>query len=523
MRVLGFIALLVAAAGSACSFDVRAENCAIRCGEGGLCPEEMTCGESGYCYAGDQEPQCTADDASVTDASPADGDIPDAHDGAADARVPDAHEDTADASVFDAGEVDAGECSGTETRPCNTGELGRCMVGTQTCDAGVYGPCESNVEASDVEVCDGLDDDCDDQIDEDYTVGSDSDNCGVCGKVCIAYNATPTCHMGECSHETCDTAYADLDENIPGCEYECPNPARPLETCNGIDDDCDGEIDELPIAGVGDDCYLSGVAGCEVGVGCTGDCAFGTTTCSLGHVVCEGYTLPTAELCDDHDNDCDGDVDEAAECSPEPGCLDGETQPCDTGEPGICAAGTQTCSGGVFGACEADFAPRTEVCNGVDDNCDDVIDNGVGAPVGDSCGASGTGCSPGTVECFDPDGNPSTVNSQLICVGAVPGGPETCNGVDDDCNGFIDDVPSATVASDEDNCGACGNTCVVLHATAECTDGVCGYSSCDDGFADHNLLIPGCEYECHVFPTTAETCNGLDDDCDGEIDNDAGC
>jgi hypothetical protein len=380
-----------------------------------------------------------------------------------------------------------------------------------------------NIDPVVTELCDGLDDDCDGDADEGYLLDSDVANCGVCGNICTVLNATPSCTVDGCGYSSCNAGFADNDAQVPGCEYECPVFPTEAETCNGLDDDCDGQIDEGPIAGVGDDCYPEGVTGCEVGVGCAGLCSFGTTMCSLGYVVCVGYVLPSVELCDDDDNDCDEVVDEAAECSPEVDCLDGETQPCDTGQPGICAAGTQTCSGAVFGACVADFAPQPEVCNGIDDDCDNNIDNALGPPVGDACGPSGANCTPGNWTCFDPDSNPLTANSELQCVGDVSGGPEVCNGLDDDCNNAIDDAPPATVANDVNNCGACDTKCVVLHATAECVDGVCGYSSCDNGFADLDALIPGCEYECHVYPTTAETCNGLDDDCNGVIDDGAGC
>ena len=51
-----------------------------------------------------------------------------------------------------------------------------------------------------------------------------------------------------------------------------------------------------------------------------------------------------------------------------------------------------------------------------------------------------------------------------------------------------------------------------------CVAGACAVTACLDGFADLDPATEDCEYRCPVFPIGAETCNGLDDDCDGAID-----
>jgi hypothetical protein len=71
-----------------------------------------------------------------------------------------------------------------------------------------------------------------------------------------------------------------------------------------------------------------------------------------------------------------------------------------------------------------------EICNGLDDDCNDFVDD---SPVDDgaSCGSNGNlPCMLGTIEC---------VNSELVCVGNVEPTAEICNGEDDDCNGDTDD------------------------------------------------------------------------------------
>lgn len=78
--------------------------------------------------------------------------------------------------------------------------------------------------------------------------------------------------------------------------------------------------------------------------------------------------VPTTEVCDGVDNDCD------------PGTPDGSADPqlgisCNTGLVGICAAGTQTCNNGGL-ECTPDNQPTGEICNGLDDNCSGVPDEG---------------------------------------------------------------------------------------------------------------------------------------------------
>ncbi|RYE93555.1 MAG: hypothetical protein EOO75_04090 [Myxococcales bacterium] len=91
---------------------------------------------------------------------------------------------------------------------------------------------------------------------------------------------------------------------------------------------------------------------------------------------------------------------------------------------GACEPGTQVCQDGEFGGCSGGVGPSLEVCNGVDDNCDGAIDEGFG--IGQPCQGTGTN------QCFD---------GVTTCNGCQKTGPEKveiCNGVDDNCNGTID-------------------------------------------------------------------------------------
>lgn len=134
------------------------------------------------------------------------------------------------------------------------------------------------------------------------------------------------------------------------------------EACNNLDDDCDGVIDN----GVTESCYSGPPATAGVGA-----CRAGTRTCSAGAFgSCTGEVLPVTEDCNNIDDDCDGMTDEEL------------TRACYTGDPstlgvGRCRGGTQVCSAGVFGTtCVGEQLPIVETCNGEDDNCNGVTDEG---------------------------------------------------------------------------------------------------------------------------------------------------
>ena len=335
------------------------------------------------------------------------------------------------------------------------------------------------------------------------------------GDIVIKETETDADSDGYLEQVDCDDGRADV------------NPTAP-ELCDGRDNDCDEEIDE--------DAAGASTGYPDVDGDGYGDPDAGLTACELP----EGYGADAtdcddaqaavhpgaAEVCDTTgtDEDCDGQVNED----------DPDVTGLVTAWPDVDEDGYGDPSGPVE-ACTVDagwveddtdcddsdalVSPvGTETCNGIDDDCDALIDDNDSSVTGTSswyadADRDGYG-DPATVAtaCAAPPGY-GTDNTDCDDADALvsPVGTETCNGIDDDCDALIDDNDSSVTGTsswyaDADRDGY-GDADVVATACDAPTGYGADDTDCDDGDAD-------------VSPSETETCNGVDDDCDAKIDDD---
>ena len=140
------------------------------------------------------------------------------------------------------------------------------------------------------------------------------------------------------------------------------------EICDGLDNDCISGIDDT----FPEQHQLCGfVEGANYGVGL---CTPGVMKCDNGGLYCDGHVGPSEETCDGLDNNCDGSVDEGVANTTAIVCYDG---PDGTMAIGECRAGVRYCQDGGFdGPCDGQVIPIEELCDNLDNDCDGEVDEG---------------------------------------------------------------------------------------------------------------------------------------------------
>jgi formylglycine-generating enzyme required for sulfatase activity len=253
------------------------------------------------------------------------------------------------------------------------------------------------------------------------------------------------------------------------------NPGGAEACGDNIDNDCDTQIDEgcqVPACtdADGDGYYAEGGCGTVV------DCNDTDAAISPG----------VAEVCNDSiDNDCDGRIDE--DCAP-PTCTDADKD-------GFHAE--SGCDNAFYQGVDCDDTNR-EINPYADEVCGDGKDNDCDGEVDEGC--SGTACTDTDGDgYYAQDGCGTAVDCDDADAAVHPQGAEVCNdGVDNDCDGQVDEGCSGTACTDADGDG--------YYAEAGCGNAFLQGTDCDDTDPD-------------VYPGAAEICkDGLDNDCDGQID-----
>ena len=438
-----------------------------------------------------------------------------------------------------------------QVRGCQlTNEIGTCF-GEETCDA-VKGWTDCTALEPADELCDGIDNDCNGQFDE-----------GFAKEPCEIVNEFGVCH----GDKTCQGPAG----------WVCATTLPKAEQCNGVDDNCDGDVDGefLDENGLyvhvencqtcGNSCVAKFPGAAEVAC----EVVDGVPTCLI--LACEPGFFRFNELTclgEDSflclpctaDEDCFGDFSQCLQisvtdprafcfrdCSGESNfsitCPDGYTcmphgdatlclpdnNSCDCtfanegqekacslqNEAGLCF-GNETCIPELgWSGCTA-VVPAAELCDGIDNDCDGLADEEMST--GFPCQALNEfGTCFGEEYCAGEAG--------VLCSAATPA-TEICDGIDNNCDGQTDEGYALTVGTPPvlkyglsvQNCGACGYQCPdVPHGTEACNAEpevpACVVEECEDGYYNYN------DVACLPVPS-ANLCNPcmLDSDCQGPAD-----
>lgn len=380
-----------------------------------------------------------------------------------------------------------GDCDGNAMNGCETdtqssvNHCGRCgnpcsapANATATCADGVCGfRCNDGFADCNMNANDGC------EVDVRNTVS----DCGRCGNACMVANGTAGCAMGVCNVAACNMGFANCDNNdANGCEV---NTRSDVNNCGGCSRVCGILANSTPgcsngTCGIGAcnagfaDCNMNAADGCEVDTrtsvnhcgacgrlcnlaNATSDCTSGAcrlVRCNPGFADCDGNPLNGCET------NINTNIDHCGRC--------GNVCPVPPGGGAACTMGV--CGVGMCARPLADCNMNSA------DGCEVNTDTNV-----NHCGA-----------CNAPCARPA--NGTAGCAGGRCG-IGTCNAGFADCNMNPADGCETNIANDPRNCGACGRVCASLpNASSGCSVGMCGIGACNAGFADCDRNVAnGCE------------------------------
>ncbi|MBL7954756.1 MAG: S8 family serine peptidase, partial [Flavobacteriales bacterium] len=374
-----------------------------------------------------------------------------------------------------------------------------------------------------LEICDGQDNDCDGLIDEDFLWYADADSDGWGANAAPVISCTPLAGAVQINGD-CDDTNAQVNPDVPdGCDQ-----------ADGIDNNCNGRAEDDASAWFTD---ADGDGWGDVNafvIACTqppatamepGDCD------DTNNAIFPGGT----EVCDGLDNDCDGDVDEdflwytdadgdgfgddataQPACSPIPGAVQigGDCDDADPTRNSTVTLLVVAADGFSEGIAHYVATSGSVVVEG---DLQLTFDNEAGASLGFADLCMPNGCFTLAVQevdvplaqnCFaqnGPNGAPEPfLLSDVYFGNAGPLLQEVCDGLDNDCDGAVDEDFLWYVDADTDGFGVNGTGLV------SCTP-LAGRSQVAGDCDDTNIT---------VFPGAQEICDGLNNDCDGNTDED---
>lgn len=362
---------------------------------------------------------------------------------------------------------------------------------------------EAVVNPGAAEICDGLDNNCDGEIDEGlatstYYLDNDNDGHGVNSDTVVAC-ALPKGYA--VNTNDCNNSDATVH---PGA----------AELCDSKDNDCDGVVDEGCVTAntyyrdFDSDGYGNPGNSIEASVQPAGY-VVDNTDCNDNDADVNPSEM---EVCDGKDNDCDGTVDN--------GLLTTYYRDADNDGYGHSASSTQACSlpdgytenSTDCNDSDADVNPgETEVCDGKDNDCDDVIDEGCGLSTyyRDADGDGYGDPDKGVQAAVKPDGY---VNNNEDCddsdADVNPSESEVCDDIDNDCDGYIDEGCGLTTYYRDYDDDGYGDPDKSIQAESQPDGYVSDNDDCNDSDEDIN-------------PGASEVCDDIDNDCDGAVDE--GC